>query len=73
MRFDKFIDRREVPALKVHPMVLGEDGADLFAAGVADMDFAVAPVIIRAMRERLSHPVFGYEAVHEALLPSLAG
>jgi hypothetical protein len=37
--FDEVIDRREVPALKVHPMVLWQGGEDLFAAGVADMDF----------------------------------
>jgi len=30
--FDTEIDRREVPALKVHKMVLGADGMDLFAA-----------------------------------------
>ena len=37
--FDEEINRREVPALKVHPMVVGPDGENLFAAGVADMDF----------------------------------
>jgi len=36
--FDEEIDRRLVPALKVHRMVLGDGGEDLFAAGVADMD-----------------------------------
>ena len=41
--FDEEIDRRLVPALKVHPRVLGADGADLFAAGVADMDFQAPP------------------------------
>ena len=70
--FDEEIDRREVPALKWHKMVLGADGDDLFPAGVADMDFRVAPAILSAMRERLAHGVFGYEAVPEGLLPSLA-
>lgn len=37
--FDEEIDRSEVPALKLHPIVLGEDGVELFPAGVADMDF----------------------------------
>lgn len=69
--FDEPIDRREVPALKTHPIVLGDGGEDLFAAGVADMNFRVAPVIREALAARLSHSVFGYEAVPEDLLPSL--
>ena len=71
--FDEEINRREVPALKSHSLVLGEDGADLFPAGVADMDFRVAPVILDAMRKRLEHGVFGYETVPAGLLPALTG
>ena len=70
--FDTPIERRAVPALKTHPMVLGKDGGDLFPLGVADMDFAAAPVIVQAMQDRLSHPVFGYEAVPADLYPALA-
>ncbi|MEE9335458.1 MAG: PatB family C-S lyase [Granulosicoccaceae bacterium] len=69
--FDEVINRRIVPALKTHPMVLGEDGLDLFAAGVADMDFNVSPVILNALQQRLNHEVFGYEALPETLLPAL--
>ncbi len=69
--FDEDIDRRQVPALKTHKMVLGADGANLFAAGVADMDFKVAPAILKAMQTRLNHGVFGYEAVPDALYPAL--
>lgn len=68
---DEEIDRRVVPALKVHPRVLGADGADLFAAGVADMDFKAPPVVRAAMRQRLDHGVFGYEAVPDGLMPAL--
>lgn len=71
--FDEEIDRRTVPALKPHRMVLGADGMDLFPAGVADMDFRAAPVIIRAMQRRLDHGVFGYETVPEGLFPALVG
>lgn len=71
MDFDQQIDRREVPALKMHPMVLGKDGADLFAAGVADMDFKVSDVILAAMQKRLEHGIFGYEAMPDGLLPAL--
>ncbi|NBB96944.1 MAG: putative C-S lyase [Alphaproteobacteria bacterium] len=71
--FDTVLDRRVVPALKHHRMVLGADGMDLFAAGVADMDFAVAPCITQAIAARAAHPVFGYEAVPDGLLPALTG
>lgn len=71
--FDAEIDRREVPALKTHPIVLGDDGADLFPAGVADMDFRVARPILRAMQHRLDHGVFGYETVPAGLIPALTG
>jgi cystathionine beta-lyase len=69
--FDAPVNRREVPALKHHPMVLGEDGGALFAAGVADMDFPVAPPIRAALQTRLDHGVFGYEAVPDGLVPAI--
>ena len=71
--FDEDIDRRAVPALKVHPNVLGQDGADLFPGGVADMDFKPPPAVLSAMRDRVAHGVFGYEAVPYGLLPALTG
>ncbi len=70
---DAFIDRRAVPALKVHPMVLGEGGEALFAAGVADMDFRAPPVVLDALNRRLEHGVFGYEALPGGLYGALAG
>lgn len=71
--FNEEIDRRAVPALKHHRMVLGADGMDLFAAGVADMDFRVAPCITDAIAERAVHAVYGYETVPEGLFPALIG
>ena len=68
---DQDIDRRSVPALKVHPQVLGRGGNDLFAAGVADMDFKAPPCVLNSLQERLDHSVFGYEAVPDGLLPAL--
>ena len=70
--FDEIIDRREVPALKFHPAVLGEGGEHLFAAGVSDMDFKAPPSVREALRRRLEHGVFGYEAVPGGLLPALS-
>jgi cystathionine beta-lyase len=69
--FDEQIDRCLVPALKVHPIVVGDNSDDLFAAGVADMDFRAPSAVLDALHDRLHHGVFGYEAVLEDLLPSL--
>ncbi|MBT8412630.1 MAG: aminotransferase class I/II-fold pyridoxal phosphate-dependent enzyme, partial [Octadecabacter sp.] len=71
--FDTEIDRRRVPALKVHPMVLGPDSAGLFAAGVADMDFRPPPPVLHPLEYRLAHGVFGYETVPDGLMPALTG
>lgn len=69
--FDEIIDRTGVPALKVHPIILGENGKNLFAAGVADMDFKAPPPILAAMQKRLDHGIFGYETVPDNLMPAL--
>lgn len=71
--FDEQIDRRQVPALKYHPMVLGDDGAGLFPAGVADMDFKAPPAVLDALQRRVDHGVFGYEALPSGLIPALTG
>lgn len=71
--FDEEVDRRAVPALKVHPRVLGKDGGAVFAGSVADMDFRAPPVVLEALQVRLDHGVFGYEAVPNGLIPALTG
>ncbi|MCG8508266.1 MAG: pyridoxal phosphate-dependent aminotransferase [Rhodospirillales bacterium] len=40
---------------------------DVLPLWVADMDFAVSPAIVAALRERLEHPVFGYGVPRDAL------
>jgi len=70
-QFDIEIDRRSVPALKVHSAVLGVNGGNLFAGGVADMDFKAPSVVLNALQQRLDHGVFGYEAVPNGLMPAL--
>lgn len=69
--FDQIIDRRAVPALKTHEMVLGKNGENLFAAGVADMDFKAPTAVLEALQNRLEHGIFGYEAVPDELFPAL--
>ncbi len=69
--FDKQIDRSVVPALKVHPNIIGTASTDTFAASVADMDFVAPPPVIEALKTRLEHGIFGYETVSNRLLPAL--
>jgi len=52
-------------------MVLGENNEDLFAGGVADMDFKAPPAVLDALQNRLNHGVFGYETVSDGLMPAL--
>lgn len=71
--FDEEIDRRVIPALKVHPMMLGTGGEKLFPGGVADMDFRAPPPVLDALKRRMAHGVFGYEMVPSGMMPALTG
>ena len=68
---DEIIDRRAVPALKWHKRVLGADVDHLFPAGVADMDFRIAPSIAAAIERRAAHDIFGYEVWPDGIMPAL--
>ncbi|MFJ8067084.1 MalY/PatB family protein [Psychrobacillus sp. NPDC096426] len=37
-----------------------EDASDVLSMWIADMDFAIAPVIKDAIHKRMDHPIFGY-------------
>lgn len=54
--FDRRIDRRESDSLKWHAC----RGSDVLPLWVADMDFASPPCVLRALRQRIDHEVFGY-------------
>lgn len=71
--FDEEIDRRVIPALKIHPMVLGTGGQNLFPGGVADMDFRAPPPVLDALNRRVAQGVFGYEMVPSGMMPALTG
>ena len=60
--FDRPIDRRNTGSTKWNRYP-----ADVLPMWVADMDFAVAPVILDAIRARLDHPVLGYAVARDAL------
>lgn len=46
---------------------------DVLPLWVADMDFAVAPAIVEALRRRLDHPVFGYSVADARLRQRIVG
>jgi len=58
--FDEIIERRNTGCVK------WDESADgVLPLWVADMDFAVAPAIQKAIRKRAEHPIFGYTYVQE--------
>ena len=68
--FDELIERRGTGCVKWDSMPVtsstgGGQWETLLPLWVADMDFAVAPAIQEAVRQRAQHPVFGYTYVQE--------
>jgi cystathionine beta-lyase len=66
--FDRIIDRRSSDSDKWH--YYGEDVLPLW---VADMDFASPEPVLRALRQRVDHGVFGYPKDHHDLQQLLVG
>ena len=64
--FDQEIDRSDTHSVKWEKY----RGRDILPMWVADTDFAVAPQIQQALRNRVEHPVYGYTQV-PARLPEL--
>ncbi|WP_440027176.1 MalY/PatB family protein [Chromobacterium amazonense] len=64
MDFDRLIDRRGTASEKWDKYA----GRDVLPMWVADMDFAAAPAILRALRQRIDHGVFGYTHVPASLV-----
>jgi cystathionine beta-lyase len=58
--FDRLIDRRRTDSNKWQKY-----GADVLPLWVADMDFQSPEPVIRALRERVEHGVFGYLAFEQ--------
>jgi len=61
--FDKIVERKGTGAIKwdILDEVFGK--SDLLPMWVADMEFETPPFIVDALKERISHPVFGYTKV----------
>lgn len=64
--FDRIIDRRATESIKWQ--LYGEDVLPMW---VADMDFAAPEPVIAALRARVEHGVFGYEAHPPALVEAI--
>lgn len=58
--FDEVIDRKNTDSFKwdMNKEYFGRE--DVLPMWVADMDFACAPPIVRAVCERAGHPIYGY-------------
>lgn len=81
--FDSIIDRRGRDAMAVDVPASGrggyylahiqvDPGFDCIPMWIADMNFATAPCIPKAMAERVAHPLYGYfqetDAYYDAIL-----
>ena len=65
--FSRIIERRDTGSYKWDKY----RDRDILPFWVADMDFAVAPAIVKAVRKRLDHPVFGYASAPKGLAPAI--
>jgi cysteine-S-conjugate beta-lyase len=70
--FDTIIDRTTKNSSKWTLMKKLTGYDDLIPLWVADMDFAVVPEVVEALKERAAHPIFGYttptEGYHQGLI-----
>ena len=64
--FDRIIDRRATESIKWQ-----QYGKEALPMWVADMDFAAPEPVIAALRARVEHGVFGYEAHPAALVEAI--
>lgn len=69
--FDLEINRRGTGAMKTDALVTFFGREDVEALWIADMDFAVAPEITRALARRFAHAIYGYSAVPESYWTSI--
>ena len=70
--FDRVIDRRGTGTYKYGALEQNFGRSDLLPLWVADMDFAVSPAIVEAMRQRVvDHPIFGYTMTSDSYWQSI--
>ena len=69
--FDSVIDRRGTYATKYDGLDQVFGRHDVMPLWIADLDFAVCPDIIAALRHRIDHPVLGYSAAPDSYWESI--
>lgn len=67
--FDEVIDRRNTGAIKVERCKTLFGTENVLPLWVADMDFRTPDFIFDAIKKRLKHPILGYTAQPENLIP----
>lgn len=70
--FDCVIDRRGTSSMKFEGLDAFFGRHDVSPLWIADLDFAVCPDIVEALRHRLDHPILGYYACPESYWSALA-
>lgn len=70
--FDTIIDRRGTSAIKYEGLDTFFGRHDVSPLWIADLDFAVCPDIVAALRRRLDHPILGYYACPDSYWDALA-
>lgn len=70
--FDELIDRTHTGSLKVEALNTIWGRTDLLPLWVADMDFRTPPFIIKALKERMEHEIFGYTTPNEGYYTSIS-
>lgn len=65
-QFDTLFDRRSTDSIKWNRF-----DADVLPMWVADMDFATPPAVVKALNDRIDHPVFGYASEVPGLAESI--
>lgn len=70
--FDTVIDRRGTSAIKYEGLDTFFGRHDVSPLWIADLDFAVCPDIVAALRRRLDHPILGYYACPDSYWDALA-
>jgi len=58
--FDKVYDRSNTDCIKWDLVRKHSKRKDIISMGIADMDFPAAECVIKALRDRVEHPFYGY-------------
>ena len=65
--FDTPVERRGTASVKWNKY----GSRDIIPMWVADMDFACAPAVVEALRERVNHPIYGYSEPPSGLVDAI--